>query len=308
MFDKSAIEALSEAAAIDQAVDSIQLALSATRGAAALPVEFKIHDLESFMAARRRARGTMETSSIADFAAYVTQHHEPGASVFVSPNAMVANAVLNLGDPDAPGHADNRAQFKPRMTAAYMALSQVSQGQALEQQRVAEFLEDWGHAIECFHDSERLQINKAIAAVRNITIDALRKVEASEQQGHAAHVHLLQVRPVPRVRRTHIRDAPGHPHNRQASNHAAHHQSRAARRGHGRRTARQGCRSRHCHCSGAGGRLHRQVLTQHRGSGQVSFQLRFAHEVTSPSSSMTTALASSVGCIGSKTGRSAGKS
>lgn len=182
MFDKSAIEALSQAAAIDQACGTIQLALTDTRGAAALPAEFKIHDLESYLPTRRRARGTMETSSIADFAAYVAQHHEPGASVFVSPNAMVANAVLNLGTPDAPGHADNRAQFKPRMTAAYTALTQVAQGQALEQSRVAEFLEDWGHVITCFHEATELSPGKAVAAVRNITIDALRKVEASEQQ------------------------------------------------------------------------------------------------------------------------------
>lgn len=183
MFTKEAIDAISKAAAIDQAATAFRNATSYdNRGGAALPNDFEVHDLEKFMPMRRRARGAMETSSIADFASYVATHQEPGAAVFVSPKAMAANAVLNLGMPDAPGHADNRAQFIPRMTAAYTALSQVSQGQALEQQRVAEFLEDWSHAIECFHDSERLQINKAIAAVRNITIDALRKVEASEQQ------------------------------------------------------------------------------------------------------------------------------
>ncbi len=181
MFDKDAIQELSKAQAITAAC--AQVAALKTNGAAvALPNEFQVHDLEKLLPTRRRARGTMETSSIADFAAYVAQHQEKGAAVFVSPNAMVANAVLNLGTPEAPGHADNRAQFKPRMTAAYSALTQVAQGQALEQSRVAEFLEDWAHVITCFHEAAELSPGKAVAAVRNITIDALRKVEASEQQ------------------------------------------------------------------------------------------------------------------------------
>lgn len=181
MFDKEAIEALQHAAGIANAAMAIQGAMT-DDAVVGLPNHFALHDLERYLPNRRRARGSMETSSIKDFAAYVATHHEPGASVFVSPKSMAANAVLNLGTPDAPGHADNRSQFTPRMTAAYTALSQVAQGQALEQSRVAEFLEDWGHAIECFHDSERLVIGKAIAAVRAITIEGLRKVESTEQQ------------------------------------------------------------------------------------------------------------------------------
>lgn len=193
MFDKDAIDALSQAAAIDQAAGTVQLAINGTRGLAALPDGFTVHDLERHLPTRRRARGSMDTSSIADFAAYVAQHQEPGAAVFVSPKAMVANAVLNLGTPEEPGHADNRAQFAPRATAAYNALHQVAGGGAMSQTTIAEFLEDWAHAIECFHDSERLQIGKAISAVRNITIEGLKKVEASEQQLSASKSAFEQV-------------------------------------------------------------------------------------------------------------------
>jgi len=181
MLDKDAIQELSKAQAITAAC--AQVAALKTNGAAvALPNDFQVHDLEKLLPTRRRARGTMDTSSIADFAAYVAQHQEAGAAVFVSPSAMVANAVLNLGTPSAPGHADNRAQFKPRATAAYSALAQVANGQAMDQQRAAEFLEDWAHIITCFHEATELSPGKAVSAVRSITIDALRKVEATEKQ------------------------------------------------------------------------------------------------------------------------------
>jgi len=181
MFDKEAIQELSKAQAITAAC--AQVAALKTNGAAvALPNEFQVHDLEKLLPNRRRARGTMETASIDDFAAYVAQHQEPGTTVFVSHKAMVANAVLNLGSPADPGHADNRAQFVPRATAAYTALLQVAGGQGLEQRRVAEFMEDWAHLINCYHENDEITTPQAIAAVRNITIESARNVEASAAQ------------------------------------------------------------------------------------------------------------------------------
>lgn len=183
MFDKSAIEAINEGAGIYMAREAIRVALTeGNRGAVPLPNDFQLHDLEKYMPMRRRARGLMETSLVQDFASYVSGNVVAGSTVFVSHKAMVANAVLNLGTQDKPGHADDRAQLKPDMTAAYTALRQHANGNAMEQARVAEFLEDWSPMIECFHESERLKIDKAISAVRNITIEGLRKVEASEQQ------------------------------------------------------------------------------------------------------------------------------
>jgi uncharacterized protein YfdQ (DUF2303 family) len=181
MFTKEAIQEIAQSSTVRAVAEAHATAISAD-GSIALPNDFALHDLERYMPTRRRARGTMETSSIADFAAYVIQHQEAGAAVFVSPSAMVANAVLNLGTPTAPGHADNRAQFKPRATAAYSALAQVANGQPMDQQRAAEFLEDWAHVIKCFHEADELSPGKAVSAVRSITIDALRKVEATEKQ------------------------------------------------------------------------------------------------------------------------------
>ena len=190
MFDKTAINELTKAQAITAANEVTAAEVDAV---ISLPDDFQVHDLEKYLGNRRRARGTMETSSIDDFASYTTANAEHGATVFVSPKSMVANAVLNLGTPDAPGHADNRAQLRPRETAAYTSLMQLATGQALEQSRVAEFLEDWAHAIECFHDGAALSPGKAVSAVRNITIEGLRKVEASEQQLSASKSAFEQV-------------------------------------------------------------------------------------------------------------------
>ncbi len=181
MFNKESIEALQYGGGIHEASAAVRAAFAETN-LVGLPGHFGLHDLEKYLPNRRRMRGVMETSSIADFAHYVARNAEEGAAVFVHSKSMVANAVLNLGTPEKPGHADNRAQIKPDTTAAYAALRQVAQGQALEQVRVAEFLEDWAPHISCFKDEGEISIKHAIAAVRNITIEGLRKVEASEQQ------------------------------------------------------------------------------------------------------------------------------
>ncbi|MFN4148453.1 MAG: DUF2303 family protein [Rhodocyclaceae bacterium] len=181
MFNKEAIEALQYGGGISEASNAVRAAFAETR-VVGLPSHFTLHDLEKFLPNRRRSRGLMETSIVQDFAEYVERNAEAGATVFVNGKSMTAVAVLNLGTPDAPGHADNRAHLKPEQTAAYKALRTIAQGHTLSQVRVAEFLEDWAPHIICFKDDEELPLKRAIAAVRNITIEGLRKVEASEHQ------------------------------------------------------------------------------------------------------------------------------
>lgn len=182
MFDKSAIDTLAQATAINQASATVVMALDDTNGAAALPDNFALHDLEKFMPTRRRARGAMSTSSVSDFAAYVGQHAQTGSTVFVSHKVMAAVAVLDLGTTDAPGHAEHRATITPDMTAAYTAMRNIAQGRALEQGTVAEFLEDWAPHIKCADEAGPIVLKHAVAAVRKITVEGLRKVEASEEQ------------------------------------------------------------------------------------------------------------------------------
>lgn len=187
MFDKEAIKALQEGQSIEQARTSLDWQNN-TDNLVALPSDFKVHDLEKYLPNRRRARGNMVTDSIVDFATYFKNHQEEGATTFVDKQNMRAVGVLNLGTPTKAGHADNIATLSLTATPAYDAFREIANGGPRTQTQVAEWLEDWQDVIHCFHHPEteelghRLANLKAIAAVRNITIDAARKVESEEGQ------------------------------------------------------------------------------------------------------------------------------
>lgn len=193
MFDKEAIQAIQQSAGIDDAASAVMEALNGTRGLFTLPSDFKVHDLESVLLHRRRARGTMNTTSIADFAAYTKEAKQAGATVFVDVDQMKASAVLNLGTTDEPGHGDDRAILTAKKTAAYQAMRKVAQGMAMSQQTVAEFCEDWSGFISYYKESDVVAPGRAIAAIRKITVEAMRKVEASEGQLSASRGMLESV-------------------------------------------------------------------------------------------------------------------
>lgn len=180
MFDKEAIIELTKAEATAQARETVEQALTGDC-AAALPNDFKIHDLEKFMPTRRRARGTMETYSVNSFARYVEDHRQDGATVFIDQDSMAAVAILNLGTPTDPGHADQCAKITAKRTAAYKALQAIVNAPR-SQQSIAEFFEDWSCNFEFFRDDLKMTAPKAIAAVRKLTIEALRKLETEENQ------------------------------------------------------------------------------------------------------------------------------
>ena len=192
MFDKEAIEAIQHGAGIREASEAMGASLKDGQ-IIGLPENFNVNDLEKYMPLRRRARGTMTTQSIADFAAYTIQHGEAGVTVFVNPEDMRATAVLNLGAPMAPGHADNRAKLDPKSTAAYRALLTMATGAGQAQLKVAEFLEDWAPLIKCFNDAGPIAASQAIAAIRKITIESLRKLESEEQSLSASRSAFEQV-------------------------------------------------------------------------------------------------------------------
>ncbi|HWH75146.1 MAG TPA: DUF2303 family protein [Methylibium sp.] len=196
MFDKEAIKELSRAEAISAAETAIKGAMESD-GLAALPGDFEIHDIEKHLPTRRRLRGSMQTAVIDHFASYVGSHAESGATVFVDKARMQAVAVLNLGNPDSPGHADNVSVLAPDKTAAYIALGKLlstSFATGLSQRDLAEFMEDWEPAISCIDaDGSVMSPKKAIDAVRRITIDTARKVESTEGQLSAERSALEKV-------------------------------------------------------------------------------------------------------------------
>lgn len=185
MFSKEAIQELAQAEAISAASVVIEQAIKPANanGVAALPDGFSIHDLEDKLYTRRRARGVMSTYVVSDFAAYVAKHSEEGATVFINQDDMTAVAVLNLGTPAEPGHADNRAVLEAKRTAAYSALRLYANGSGRKQSEIAEFFEDWMLHLD-FVDADGAKIKPAVAvaAVRKLTIESMRKLESEEKQ------------------------------------------------------------------------------------------------------------------------------
>lgn len=175
------IEAITKSQEVYAVSTAIHEAIEVGAAAVGLHEDITVRDLENYRSTRRRPRGTMTTRFIAPFAAYVRTHAADGATVFVNPDNMTATAVLDLGTLSAPGHADHQAKLQPKMTAAYNALTLITAG-ARSQQDVAEFLEDWASHVDCFNADGEIKPHLAIAAVRKITIEAMRKVESEEQR------------------------------------------------------------------------------------------------------------------------------
>lgn len=174
------IEALESSQEITAAASAVGAAIEDNTGLVALPDSMKVHDLEHAMPHRRHARGSMNTPFVDPFARYTAAHAEDGACIFINATDMQATAVLNLGTPDMPGHADNLAKLTPIKTAAYQALLAITRG-PITQQAAAEFFEDWAGEPEFYTDDEQVTPKQAVAAVRRITIEALAKVESEEQ-------------------------------------------------------------------------------------------------------------------------------
>lgn len=186
MLTKEAVDALALAKAL-AIIEARNAVADTTDMLVALPQDFAVHDLEKFNPYRRRTRGAMSTTSPVDFAHYVKAHAEEGALIFVDTDKMHAVAVLNLGHPDKPGHADNTATLKAEPTAAFAALRAVAQHSALSiprpisQREFAEFLEDWGAQLQCLSaEGSHIELKHAVDAVRRVTIEAGRKVESAE--------------------------------------------------------------------------------------------------------------------------------
>ena len=182
-----AIKQIMMAAAITQANEAIETATKSygdKTGVVALPSDFEPHDLEQFMSNRRRARGVMRTTVVKDFVEY-TQAQAAGhqASIFLDPDSMSATAVLNMGTPGLPGHADNTAVLSLFPTAAYAALLQKATGIALAQKDVVEFFEDWGDNMEFFTGSSNRILPKVAAnTMRKITVETLQRMQNEEEE------------------------------------------------------------------------------------------------------------------------------
>ncbi|MDR0212528.1 MAG: YfdQ family protein [Comamonas sp.] len=170
---------------IEQINSAIGAAIATHTPLVALPDNFNLRNIETHLPTRTRACGTMGSPYIADFVSYAGTHREDGAAIFVDAENMHAVAVLNLGTPDEPGHADQKAELTPKRTAAYDALRNLVRAPQT-QRDLAEWLEDWIAAWTA-HDGETQILNHtALQAIRNLTIEAASRSEHKDESLSAA--------------------------------------------------------------------------------------------------------------------------
>ncbi|WP_122586674.1 YfdQ family protein [Pseudomonas viridiflava] len=137
-----------------------------------MPEGAKIVNLEQYGAGRSRFRGTFSTNSLVDFAKYVTDRASADAKGFINQDEMTCSVLFNLGNEDAPGHADDRAVLKLKPTAAYQAVQAIS-GRAMSQKDMSDWIEDWHSTMSAVGDDlQNIPLAKAIAAVRTISVKA----------------------------------------------------------------------------------------------------------------------------------------
>jgi len=163
----------------DQALAAAGKSLETNTPTVIVPDSFKVVDLERFQHGRSRFRGTYSTHSLADFGAYVVERSAADARGFIDQDAMSCIVLFNIGTPDQPGHADDRAVLRLKASAAFAAVQAVC-GQSLAQKAMSDWIEDWNqHLTATDENGASMSIAKAIAAVRTIT------VKASSESDHA---------------------------------------------------------------------------------------------------------------------------
>ncbi|CAB5585270.1 Uncharacterized conserved protein [Pseudomonas putida] len=163
----------------DQALAAAGKTLDTHTPTVLVPDSAAVLDLERYQSGRSRFRGTYSTHSLADYSAYVVERAAPAARGFIDQDNMTCIVLFNLGTPDHPGHADDRAILRLKASAAFAAVQAVC-GQSLVQKSMSDWIEDWNqHLSATDENGQTMTIAKAIAAVRTIT------VKASSESDHA---------------------------------------------------------------------------------------------------------------------------
>lgn len=191
-LDASAIDRLQMAQAITAASEALA---NTTDHLVSLPESWKLHDLEFAQAHRRRFRGQLRTELLPCFAGYVASFSEDiKPAVFVDAARMAAVAVLNLGQPgDYPGHADHQATYTAKPSAAYAALLKIC-SQPHSQKDVAEWMEDWLDLLQAEDAAgEPVPPAQAVAAVRSITLEGVKRAEVTEKSLSSSRSSFEQV-------------------------------------------------------------------------------------------------------------------
>ncbi|UZA13283.1 YfdQ family protein [Moraxella bovis] len=145
----------------------------------------ELGNIDGFLDARTRKRGTFSTDDLDSFGEFVEVHGTAAnTEIFIDKSAMEAMAVLNFGDDNYPmGHCDFCAALTAKPTKVYEKITDLHHHGRVSQKDFAVFLEDWGGQFVALDENGvEIPMKKAIGIVRDMKIDEL--AESTSQVGN----------------------------------------------------------------------------------------------------------------------------
>ncbi len=151
----------------------------------AVPDNAMLKSLERYEECRYGFRGILETTSIADWFAYVDKKGNEQSTVFIDKDSLSAKAIIDLGDSDYPLHCDHKAILTLEKTPIFEAVSCANE-KAFNQSQMAEWLEDWNeHLTILDKDEEEMKLSEATAAIRRIEIKSSSSADFEVEESSA---------------------------------------------------------------------------------------------------------------------------
>ncbi|UZA15598.1 YfdQ family protein [Moraxella bovis] len=145
----------------------------------------ELGNIDRFLDARTRKRGTFSTDDLDSFGEFVEVHGTAAnTEIFIDKSAMEAMAVLNFGDDNYPmGHCDFCAALTAKPTKVYKKITGLHHYGRVSQKDFAVFLEDWGGQFVALDENGvEIPMKKAIGIVRDMKIDET--AETASQVGN----------------------------------------------------------------------------------------------------------------------------
>lgn len=150
--------------------------------AVVLPPGCTVESLEEYERWPSRQILRVNVCTIDDFCAYMAREaHIDGvdkenlSAVLISPDGDGATGVIDFGTEERPMWKQHRIRLSMRKTPAFEALMDIARG-PINQIELSDFIEDWDD-LTLSHGDVTLDRAKAVAAVRSVTVEQLRKAD-----------------------------------------------------------------------------------------------------------------------------------
>jgi uncharacterized protein YfdQ (DUF2303 family) len=146
-----------------------------------------VTDLERYLPAPRRARGTVRPQTVEAFSDYVTRHAEPGTTIWVDGEARRLTAILDdhhgvaPGTEQVPGHGEHRAVLDLAHTPEWNHWV-TNDCRKFTQSDFAEHIEDGAAEIVVPNAAEMLELASSFHARSSAVFRSAKRLQSGEVQ------------------------------------------------------------------------------------------------------------------------------